>query len=68
MDNFIKLLDKNLNFISYEIINDSIYVHAISNRHEVTCPFCKEISVKVHSHYSKSFQELPIQGKKLLLL
>lgn len=44
MDNFIKLLDKNLNFISYEIINDSIYIHAISNRHEVICPFCKEIS------------------------
>lgn len=67
MDNFIKLLDKNLNFISYEIINDSIYIHAISNRHEVICPFCKEISVKVHSHYSKSFQDLPIQGKKVII-
>lgn len=68
MDNFIKLLDKNLDFISYGIIDDTIYVSTVSNRQEVICPFCKAASVKVHSYYSKSFQDLPIQGKKVIII
>lgn len=68
MDEFIKLLDKNLKFISHEIVDDTIYIHTISNRNEVVCPFCGEISTKAHSHYSKSFQDLPIQGKKVIII
>ncbi|MDR3594773.1 transposase family protein [Clostridium sp.] len=68
MDNFIKLLDKNLEFINYKIIDDTIYVNVAYNRHEVICPFCKTISVKIHSHYSKNFQDLPIKGKKVIII
>lgn len=68
MNEFIKLLDKNLEFVSYEIIDDTIYINTVSNRSEAICPFCGEVSTKVHSHYPKSFQDLPIQGKKVLII
>ncbi|WP_157732415.1 transposase family protein [Thermoanaerobacterium sp. RBIITD] len=28
------------------------------------CPFCGHTSSKVHSHYKRSFQDLPMQGNK----
>jgi len=31
----------------------------------VICPYCQQPPTKVHSKYEKSFQDLPIQGKKL---
>lgn len=68
MNEFIKLLDKNLEFVSYEIINDTMYINIVSNRNEVICPFCGEISKKVHSRYLKSFQDLPIQDKKVIII
>ncbi|AQR89710.1 hypothetical protein CLOBY_14690 [Clostridium saccharobutylicum] len=32
MNEFIKLLDKNLEFVSYEIINDTMHINIVSNR------------------------------------
>ncbi|WP_082761282.1 transposase family protein [Clostridium sp. ATCC 25772] len=68
MNEFIKLLDKNLEFVRYEIIDDTMYTNAVSNRNEVICPFCGGISKKVHSRYLKSFQDLPIQDKKVTII
>jgi len=68
MDEFIKLLDKNLEYVSHEIIDDTIFINVISNRQEVVCPFCGIPSSKVHSHYKRSFQDLPIQGKKVMVI
>jgi transposase len=68
MDEFIKLLDKNLEYVSHEIIGDTIFINVISNRKEVICPFCGSHSSKVHSHYKRSFQDLPIQGKKVIVV
>lgn len=68
MDQFVKLLDKNLEYVSHEFINDTIYIHVISNREEAICPFCGKPSSKVHSHYERSFQDLPIQGKKVVVV
>jgi hypothetical protein len=31
-------------------------------------PYCHRPSSKVHSHYKKSFQDLPIQDKKVILV
>lgn len=68
MDEFIKLLDKNLEYVNHEIINDTCYITVISNRKEVNCPFCGQISTKVHSTYERKFQDLPIQGKKVVMI
>jgi transposase len=68
MDEFIKLLDENLDYVSHEIKEDTCYITIKSNRLEVKCPFCGETSSKAHSIYVKTFQDLPIQGKKVKLI
>lgn len=64
MDEFIKLLDPNLNYISHEIIGDTIMIHVASSKEEVLCPYCGCASSKKHSVYERSFQDLPIMGMK----
>ena len=64
MDEFIKLLDPNLNYISHEIMGDTIVIHVISNKEEVICPYCGCTSSKKHSVYERSFQDLPVMGMK----
>lgn len=68
MDEFIKLLDKNLDYVEHEIIDDTIYIKVISNRQSVHCKYCNTSSTKVHSYYNRSFQDLPIQGKKVTII
>ncbi len=65
MDEFIKLLDENLDYVEHEIIDNTIYIEVISNRKEIYCKYCNTPSTKVHSYYNRSFQDLPIQGKKV---
>lgn len=65
MYEFIKLLDENLKYVNHEFIEDIIYIKVISTREELICPYCGEPSAKVHSRYERSFQDLPIQGKKV---
>lgn len=64
MDEFIKLLDENLEYVRHELIDNIIYIYVVSIRAEVICPYCGQTSSKVHSRYERSFQDLPIQGKK----
>ncbi|WP_181870591.1 transposase family protein [Hafnia paralvei] len=68
MDEFIKLLDKNLEYLKHKIIDDTIYIYIASTRKEVSCPFCGHISSKAHSTYERSFQDLPMQGKKVKII
>lgn len=68
MDEIIKLLDENLDYVSHKIIGDTIFINVVSNREEVICPYCGNPSSKAHSHYKRSFQDLPIQGKKVRVI
>lgn len=68
MDEIVKLLDKNLEYIIHKIIRDTIYINVLSNRDTITCPYCGSPSSKVHSRYERSFQDLPIQGKKVRII
>lgn len=63
-----KLLDKRLKYVSHEVIDDMIYIHAISNRESINCPYCLTSSTKVHSCYRRSFQDLPIQRRKITVI
>lgn len=67
MDEFIKFLDKNLEYISHTIIDDICYISVASNREEVKCPFCGHTTTRIHSTYIRTFQDLPIQGKKVII-
>ena len=46
MDEFIKLLDPSLDYISHEIIGDTIFIRVASNKREIVCPYCGSVSSK----------------------
>jgi transposase len=68
MDEFIKSLDKDLEYLEHELIGGTIYLHVYSIRKKVVCPYCGKSSSRVHSRYTRSFQDLPIQDKKLVVV
>lgn len=68
MDELIKLLDNNLRYIRHELIGDSFYIYVESKSIESVCPFCKTTSTRVHSVYERTFQNLPMQGKKVIVI
>ena len=67
MKDIIAVLDKNLTYLEHRIIGDYIIINVESNRDEVPCPHCGKPSSRVHSTYERSFQDLPIQGKKVYI-
>lgn len=68
MDEFIKMLDEHLDYVSHEIAEETVIIHVESNRTEVICPYCGAGSSKKHSNYERSFQDLPIEGKKTKII
>lgn len=68
MNELLKMLDKNLVLEKFDVIDNVIYLHVKSNSSETICPYCNTNSNKVHSHYTRSFQDLPIQGKKTIII
>ncbi len=68
MDKLIKFLDKNLDYINHAIIDNTIYINVASNLIKCKCPYCGQYSSKVHSRYKRSFQNLPIQDKKVEII
>ena len=68
MNNIIKFLDSNLEYVTHEVIEDTVYITVISNRISVECPYCSKESKKLHSYYTRSFQDLPIQDKKVIII
>ena len=64
MDEFIKELDADLDYLEHEITADEVILYVASNRKSCRCPYCGHTSMRIHSRYEKSFQDLPIMGKK----
>ena len=59
---------KNQNIKVILLKGDTLYLTVSSIRHEVSCPFCGVTDNKVHSIYKKSFQNLPTQDKKIVII
>ena len=68
MDEFVKLLDPNLQYIQHKLIEDTFYIDVVPTMDAIICPFCGIFSSRIHSHYTRSFQDLPIQGKKVEII
>ena len=68
MYEIVKLIDENLEYLRHEIAEEIYNIYVISSRKEVRCPYCGSVSSRVHSHYEKRFQDLPIQGKKVIVI
>ena len=67
MEELIKELDKNLKVDNYSVEGKSIMFEVSSTRETAACPFCGKESPYVHSKYTRSFQDLPIQNKKVTI-
>lgn len=67
MEDLIKLLDAELEYIAYEIKGPEIHIEVKSGREEAACPYCGQTSRQVHSCVSRKLKDLPIQGKKVIL-
>ena len=65
IDNLIELPDERLRCKSYENDGAVIVIRAASISTGAICPYCGKASEKVHSHYTRKLQDLPIQGKKV---
>ena len=65
VDEFVKLLCCDLEYIAHEMGEDLIHIYVKSCRSEVICPYCGAIGDRVHSHYVRRFRDLPMQGKKV---
>jgi transposase len=67
MEALIKLLDKTLKYLDHSIEGDTIFITVQSEKKGLECPFCGKYSKKVHSLYSRSFQDLPLQDRKVII-
>ena len=62
------LLDSAYELIQYRIKEDKVIFHIASTITELECSFCGRKTSKVHSIYEREIQDLPMQGKKVILL
>lgn len=67
MEELIKLLDKDLEYVSHELIEDTFYINVSSKKGTVECPFCGNPTSSAHSYYERSFGDLPLQGKSVVV-
>ena len=65
MNDLIRMLDENFVYLEHQLFDEYIAIQVESNRDEAPCPYCGAMSCRVHSTYERSFQDLPIQGKKV---
>jgi transposase len=68
MKELLTVLDEDIEYVSSELIGDAIEIKIESRRDMGTCPYCGKTSEKIHSHYTRILQDLPIQGKKVRLV
>ena len=67
MEEIIKLLDAELQYVRHEVVGKEINIYVKSEKSESACPYCGEISGKVHSRKNRIVKDLPIQGRKVKL-
>lgn len=68
IESIIKMLDTSLEYKSHELIDNTLYITVTFKNEDLRCPNCNTLTNKVHSRYPKSFHDLPIQGKKVIIL
>lgn len=64
MDEFIKELDADLDYLEHEITADEVILYVASNRKSCRCPYCGHTSMRIHSRYEKVFRICPSWERK----
>ena len=67
MKEIIAMLDENLRYLEHQSFDDYIVIVVESSRKEAPCLHCGKTSSRIHSIYERSFQDLPIQGRKVYI-
>ena len=67
MKKLMKKLDKRLRIINYEYVNDTLFIYLERRIKSGTCPSCNKKSTSIHSMYTRTVKDLPIQGYKVIL-
>ena len=68
MDFIVKDLDNNYRLDEFRNKADKIIFEISSEISTANCPYCGKESKRIHSRYQREVQDLPIQGKKVVLL
>lgn len=68
MDFIVKDLDSNYRLDAFRNKADKIIFEISSAISTANCPYCGKESKRIHSRYQREVQDLPIQGKKVVLL
>ena len=68
MNGIITFPDERLQYVSHKEEWQIFTIHVESTSLEAKCPYCGEMSKRVHSRYLRKLQDLPIQGKKVRLI
>ena len=67
MQDYIKKLSENLNFINETVEGNNLIINVASTEKECRCPNCGKLSKSVQAKYLKKFQDLPINGKTVYI-
>lgn len=67
MKEIIKRLDSKLKVIKYEYIDDTLLITAERINKSAICPCCGKKSTSIHSRYTRTIKDLPIQENKVVL-
>ena len=68
LDELIKDLDKKLIVVKKEIIDDVMYIHCETEKQDTRCKYCGITNNIVHSIYTRTISDLPIQKYKVKLI
>ena len=68
LKDLLKDLDENLVITNSEKKEKVIYINCKMDTEESVCPYCGEVSNKVHSKYVRKLSDLPIQNYEVKLL
>lgn len=68
MENIIKELDINYKIDKCRLKDGLAVMEISSSKKSLLCPYCGQESDKVHSVYTREIQDLPLQGRKTVLL
>lgn len=68
LNELIKELDKKLEVTKEEIIGETMYIYCETKRQNTKCKYCSKESQSVHSTYTRTIADLPIQNYKVKLI
>ncbi len=67
MQKYIDMLSTELRYINQTIEDNTIIFDVESAVDTPICPYCGEPSSRKHSSYKKSFMDIPLNNKKVLI-